>query len=268
VGGGRNNTAAGQYSFAAGQRAKANHSGSFVWADNTVADFASSNPNQFCVRAYGGMMLEMGRSAFVFTSSTAGEKNRYLELYNSPQTSTASGLRAGGILCADDYAYANPTKNNMVVKGTLGVGYSSPAPYVAAFNGNIYANGSYVSSDARYKKNIAPLGNALDSILNLRGVSYEWDKAKFPTQNFGEGKQMGFIAQEIEKIFPELVMTAPDGYKAVNYTGVIPVLVEAVKTLKAQKDTEVNALKAENAELRAKLDTLAEAVAKLQNNRK
>ena len=269
VPGGYSNTAGGIGSFAAGVRASAGFSGSFVWADNHDATFASTAADQFCIRAFGGIVLETNQNAFLYTSSTVGEKNRYMMFLNSPQTSTASGVKAGGILCADNFGYANPGKNDMIVKGSLGVGYNfAPTNYAAAFNGSIFANGNYVSSDARYKKNIAPLGNALDSVLNLRGVSYEWDKAKFPTQNFGEGKQMGFIAQEIEKIFPQLVMTSPDGYKAVNYTGVIPVLVEAVKALKAQKDTEVNALKAENAELRAKLDALAEAVAKLQSNRK
>jgi len=268
VPGGNSNVAAGRASFAAGNRAYANNDGSFVWADNHDATFASTAADQFCIRAYGGMMLEMGRSAFVFTSSTAGEKNRYLELYNSPQTSTASGLRAGGILCADSYGYANPGKNDMVVKGTLGVGYNDVGGFRLAVNGSTFSLAGYTSSDARYKKNIAPLGNALESILNLRGVSYDWDKAKFPNQNFGKDNQMGFIAQEIEQIFPQLVMTAPDGYKAVNYIGVIPVLVEAVKTLKKDNDAKLKQKDAEIADLRAKLDALAEAVRELQNNRK
>ena len=161
------------------------------------------------------------------------------------------------------------------MKGSLGVGYPNPAPYIAAFNGDIYVNGSYSSSDARYKKNIAPLDNALESVLRLRGVSYDWDREKFPQQNFSNDKQMGFIAQEVETIFPQLVMTAPDGYKAVNYTGVIPVLVEAVKSLKAKHDSEINMLKAQNVELRtenkeirAELNAIKAAVAELKANRK
>ncbi len=55
VGGGFGNKAAGDYSYAAGRRAKANHSGTFVWADSTFADFASTGPDQFLIRADGGM---------------------------------------------------------------------------------------------------------------------------------------------------------------------------------------------------------------------
>ena len=58
--GGNNNTAAGAWSLAAGRRAKANHEGSFVWADATDADFASTNNHQFAVRAQGGVRLETG----------------------------------------------------------------------------------------------------------------------------------------------------------------------------------------------------------------
>jgi hypothetical protein len=58
VPGGRSNTAQGEYSFSAGRRAKANHDGSFVWADSTNADFASTEPNQFLIRASGGAHIE------------------------------------------------------------------------------------------------------------------------------------------------------------------------------------------------------------------
>ena len=261
IGGGSGNVASGDYSFAAGYHAQANHTGAFVWADSQNGSFASSASNQFCVRAAGGIVLETGQNAFLYTSSTSGEKNRYLSLFNSPQTTSASGLKAGGILCSDDYSFANPGKNDMVIKGTLGVGFFSPAPYVAAFKGNVYSSGNFVASDARYKKNVTPLGNALDSVLKLRGVSYNWNKVKYPDQNFTDDGQIGFIAQEIEKIFPELVMTAPDGYKAVNYVGVIPVLVEAVRTLKNEND----ATQKENAELKARLARLEAAVEKLQD---
>ena len=266
VPGGYANYATGAGSFAAGTLAKSNFDGAFVWADYHTQEFFATANNQFCIRAYGGMMLETGADAFLYTSSTVGEKNRFMMFLNSPQTSSASGVKAGGILCSDSYDYANPGKNNMVVKGNLAVGYPSAAPYVAAFNGNVYALGSYAGSDARYKRNIVPLTRALDSILNLRGVSYEWDKAKFPNQSFGDGEQIGFIAQEIERVFPNLVITAPDGYKAVNYMGVIPVLVEAVKTqqkgIEALK-SENEAIKAKNAELEAKLKELDAIKARL-----
>ncbi len=72
---------------------------------------------------YGNMPTTSIFTTIIYTSNTIGEHNRYLLLANSPQTTTASGLKAGGILCADSYKYANPDKNSLVVKGKLAVGY-------------------------------------------------------------------------------------------------------------------------------------------------
>ncbi len=80
------------------------------------------------------------------------------------------------------------------------------------------------SSDANLKKNISTLDNALNSALELRGVTYNWKDETKP-----QSKQLGVIAQEIEAIFPELVTVTSDGFKAVNYIGLIPVLIEAIK---------------------------------------
>jgi hypothetical protein len=130
-------------------------------------------------------------------------------------------------------------------------------------------------SDVRFKHNIAPLENALDSILNLRGITYEYRRDEFKTMNFPLGTHIGFIAQEIEKILPQVVMTDENGYKSVTYANVVPVLVEAVKTLKTQKDAEINAIKHENAALKAKneklearLDAIERALAELADKKR
>jgi len=101
------------------------------------------------------------------------------------------------------------------------------------------------NSDGRWKKDIATLEHSLDDLLQLRGISYQWKD-----QLHAPGTQIGFIAQEVETVFPELVKTDDKGYKSVNYIGVIPVLVEAVKAQQAQinrlKDTEKKNIELEN----------------------
>jgi hypothetical protein len=195
-------------------------------------------------------VLETGQDAFVYTSPTSGEKNRYFLLLNSPQTPSASGLKAGGILCADSYDYAYPSKNNLVVKGSLGVGYPNPSPYTLAVNGSTYSLSGYSSSDARWKTNVQTFEKALETILNLRGVRFDWK----PTEgmNFPAGRQIGFIAQEVEQVLPELVSADRNGYKSVAYANVIPVLVEAMK----QQQKQLDAVKAENAGLKARLEQM------------
>lgn len=81
------------------------------------------------------------------------------------------------------------------------------------------------TSDRRLKENITPISNALDIINNISGVKYN----KINTPKITE---IGFIAQEIEEYLPEVVQTDADGYKSINYTRIVALLVEAIKELK------------------------------------
>ena len=81
------------------------------------------------------------------------------------------------------------------------------------------------SSDKRYKENIETIPSSLEKVLELRGVYYDWiDKKKF-----NDRKQVGFIAQEVEEVVPELVITNSEGFKSVNYNQSVSLLVEAIK---------------------------------------
>ncbi len=68
-----------------------------------------------------------GNPVVLYTAAGGGEQNRYLELINSPDFPSASGLKAGGILVADNYNYAQPGKNDLIVKGNIGIGTAAPA---------------------------------------------------------------------------------------------------------------------------------------------
>lgn len=109
------------------------------------------------------------------------------------------------------------------------------------------------SSDIRYKKNVTALEGSLDKLMQLRGVTYNWKTEEFPKKNFNEDKQIGFIAQEVQALFPDLVKEQVDGYLSVDYVKMTPILVEAVKEqqemIDAQK-TEIAALQAELNELK------------------
>ncbi|MDY6903143.1 MAG: tail fiber domain-containing protein [Thermodesulfobacteriota bacterium] len=111
---------------------------------------------------------------------------------------------------------------------------------------NILTAGSCCqSSDIRLKTNITTCDNALDKVSQLRGVTFNWkDEDKDP------GTQLGVIAQEVEKVFPEVVETdSQDGYKSVAYSKLVAPLIEAVKELKAENDD----LKKEIAQIKEKL---------------
>lgn len=110
----------------------------------------------------------------------------------------------------------------------------------------IYSTGDVVAfstSDERLKKQITPIPDALEKVSNLKGVEFEWNT---DLQDVHEGKDTGVIAQEVEQIMPTAVTTRDNGYKAVKYEKLIPLLIEAVKELKEQNvalKAEIEALK-------------------------
>lgn len=107
-----------------------------------------------------------------------------------------------------------------------------------------------VPSDARLKERIEPLSGALDAVMKLRGVSYYWNEKSGMNR---EVQEIGFIAQEVEKVVPQLVTSSgEEKIKAVAYDHATALLVEAVKELKAANDS----LKADNDNLRAELDSI------------
>jgi hypothetical protein len=91
-------------------------------------------------------------------------------------------------------------------------------------------------SDRRYKKNITPFGPALNDLAALQPVHYFWRAEDFPQQKFGDSRAYGLIAQDVEEVLPELVVTDEHGFKAVDYTKLPLLTIQAVKELKAQKD--------------------------------
>ncbi len=130
-----------------------------------------------------------------------------------------------------------PSCNNPLIQGD----FSTMTPQV---NGTLIL-GTVVAevSDERYKRNIQPLQQSLDKVTHLTGVSFEWKTDEYSGRGFKEGRQIGLIAQDVEKVFPELVLTDSKGYKAIEYDKLASVLIEAVKEqqkeIKAMQDKEI-----------------------------
>jgi hypothetical protein len=101
----------------------------------------------------------------------------------------------------------------------------------AIFAGDVTANGS--PSDMVLKMNIKDMKPALDKILSMRPVEFDWNPEKIERR---KGHDVGLIAQEVEKIAPELVTTGQDGIKRIHYDKAIPLLIAAIKELKDRLD--------------------------------
>ena len=147
----------------------------------------------------------------------------------------------------------------------------SPLVFYVAGDGSVYSKGSILTaSDESYKENISSINNSLNTIRQMRGVTYKLKEQAAETvatantlQNDVSSdtlssqspvpveivnkikaekkrKKSGFIAQELEEIFPEAVYTLPNGKKAIAYTEIIPLLVEAIKEQQNEIDKQQN----------------------------
>ena len=175
-------------------------------------------------------------------------------------------------------------------------GTGTGTQYAGYFVGDVTVTGTFDNpSDIKFKKNLRQMDNQLERIKALNPVLYEMNTEDFPEMNFTQGEKVGFIAQEVEAVFPELVkdnaqaihqnrlphmdLDSPQRskgshakgeikYKGLNSIGMIPILTKGIQEIieiVESKDKEVAELREELtkqaqevAELRAKLDKLSE----------
>ncbi|MFH0867468.1 MAG: tail fiber domain-containing protein [Bacteroidota bacterium] len=110
--------------------------------------------------------------------------------------------------------------------------------YAAYFAGNGCYTGTWgVCSDIRYKKDLTDFDSPLKNLLNLKGTYFYWDRDAYPDLNFAEGRQIGLIAQNVEKYFPEVVNSDENGYKNVDYSKLSPVIIEAMREQQNEIDS-------------------------------
>jgi|GEM_PF-2121965 len=128
--------------------------------------------------------------------------------------------------------------------GRVGIGISAPAALLhvngtAGNNTGVWSN----LSDRRLKKEIEPVSVALESVLQLKGVTFRW-KDEGMDKEFGRVR--GLIAQDVEQVIPEWVKTDPDGYKRLEPIGIDALLIEAIK----EQQKQIEELKKEIRELK------------------
>ena len=92
---------------------------------------------------------------------------------------------------------------------------------------------AYASSDERYKDNLQVITSPIDKVKSLNGYTFTWNDKH---EQFNGNNDIGVVAQEVEKVFPEIVDTRDNGYKAVKYEKMVALLIEAVKDQQKQID--------------------------------
>ena len=133
----------------------------------------------------------------------------------------------------NNHVFLNPFGGS----GNVGIGTQAPADKLHVA-GNVRANDFIVTSDLCLKEDVQPLHGALDKLRRMRGVAFSWKEA-------GRGQsepptfraRAGMIAQEVEKVAPELVhQESGSGLRGVNVTGMLATLIEALKELATEND--------------------------------
>jgi hypothetical protein len=136
--------------------------------------------------------------------------------------------------------------DRLQVFGDIRVGTTGSNGCIKSFDGN--ALSGTCASDGRFKKNVTSFAAMLKAVSSLRPVHYDWRTDEFPDRHFSANRSYGLIAQEVEQVLPELVVTSRDGYKGVDYTKLPLLAIQAIKELSSEKDA-----------LQARLDALANA---------
>ncbi len=186
--------------------------------------------------------------------------NSYIDWYTGANSNYASSSRSafvgsnqvGAIFFESNLSSANIdgetginflcsdiTRMQLDDLGYVGIGGAPDGVNRLKVFGDVCITGEMLAaSDARFKKNISQLENATEKIMQLNPVDYEYRSEEFEELDFAKGKRHGFIAQEIQTVFPELVQdgqsvesTTGEQFngKSVNYMELIPVLTKAIQ---------------------------------------
>lgn len=310
AGGGALNCAGAGYSWAGGRRAKvrpgtgsgvqgpggcqgvptngvAGDFGTFVWADSQSADFVSTGLNQFLVRANGGVGINTNApetQLHVLGPSPTDDPFGQLRLEGS-ETSGAAGTGAGLSFLGHDgsirriWGYIQAVKEN----ATVGNSRSRMSFHTRGASGlpverlRIDSNGTTFNStgswstlsDGRLKTDIGPIPDALERLGQLRGVRFRYSEPE--TAMGADAPRMGFLAEEVEQVFPEWVGYRDDGYRFLTLTGFEAVVVEALRSLQQrsaqaldQRDAQIASLQAGLARVESENRALREALATLE----
>ncbi|SFB96956.1 Chaperone of endosialidase [Flexibacter flexilis DSM 6793] len=195
----------------------------------------------------------------------------FYDVTGATKTSNIAQNNSSGDLYINNLTASNNTIINYNNGGFLGIGTNAPTVKLQVYNGS--TTGKYTttgwthSSDARLKTNVMPVTQALALVSQLNGVYYNWKQT--PNAN----RQIGFLAQDVRKIVPEVVEGKEGDIEkgetlSMAYQNLVPVLVNAIKEQQAQIEalkTENASLKIQNSSVEAKLNNMEASIQELKS---
>ncbi len=190
----------------------------------------------------------------VIGNSEAGKFSGFLAGEDLDNCGSISWHNDGNYLTLGTEDNESGYSNTLVLKaGKVGIGTNDPSEELHVVGDICYTGSIGACSDRRYKKDVQTIGDAAETLLRLRGISYSWRQDEYPAMKFDDQTHLGFVAQEIKDLVPGVVLVDDNGNMSVDYGRITPLLVEAVKGQQGQIK-----------ELNAQIADLREALGKLQ----
>lgn len=214
---------------------------SYIVIDNTSTDRMSS----VALKTAGGdglVYIGLGGSTF---NGYGG--NNSLNLWNLTIDGPISFGTSDGLIAAERMRISHD--------GNVGIGTGEPS-YKLHVNGSVAGVGAYNQlSDTRLKKDVVDYENGIDKVMALHPITFNWKQEEYQDKNFDDRNHIGFIAQEVEEIVPQVVTTADDEMKtkSIAYSDLVPVLTKAIQ----EQQKEIETLKAEIQVIKAMLEQTA-----------
>lgn len=193
----------------------------------------------------------------------------YLELGHGGANAYINSVGDGNI----DFRLAGANRMRLTSDGRLGIGinYNPATQFNLDVRGGIRSTtGVFASSDKRFKENIKSLSGMTEKLLQLEGMQYNFKNEQVGNvdlRGLGDRTHFGFLAQDLLQVFPEMVIQDDNGFYAVQYDALIPVLVEGFKdqneTITEQEAT-IEQLNSKVDELETQMAAIAAALQKIQ----
>ncbi|WP_375444002.1 tail fiber domain-containing protein [uncultured Fibrella sp.] len=161
------------------------------------------------------------------------DENGTLSRYNIPFNSALATISSSTTNALPKFGNSGTLSGSQITDNGTGVGVGG-APTAGA-KLTLYGTISLMS-DERQKTNIVRLDHALDKVSALNGYYYNWREGS-------DTKQVGFMAQEVERVLPEVVSQNSEGTRFVNYDGLVPLLTEAIKEQRAMLEVQSQLIK-------------------------
>lgn len=250
--------------------------GTFIWNGSHNNSMVSTGPNQFLVGAPGGVGIntttlglaaDLRQSELVIENPNTNSNaditlintfDRGYNLVSAPGAGGAAGTFTIGEVDARTASVAFVNRLTITPNGDLSVTAAAFKPGGGAWS---------VASDARLKRDVNGLSGSLERLLALRGVSFYY-RDDAPKALTAPGLQTGFIAQEVERVFPQWISDYV-GYKTIGIKGFEALTVEALRELRGEsalidagQSAQIAKLSAENAELKSRLAALEARLAR------